>query len=167
MSDPSVTIPTMDERKEVETLVQEAYDPHALISVRRIDPYTRENTYPTYKATELEEVLNRINILEQRIGYQEKQIGQVIDNLTKDGWYSDSVDKEDVLRDLCDIFDHEAKQEVRITATINVELVYDIPLDEVDSFDSRYFLEDNLSIDSSNGDIIVESWNVEDSREDW
>lgn len=116
---------------------------------------------------ELQQANNRINLLEQRLAYQEKSIGQVLQNLTREGWYSDLVDKEEILRDLCEIFDHEPKQTVRITATVSVDVEYDIPLEEVDSFDAHYFLQDNLSIDSSHGDVIIQSWNVEDSQEEW
>ncbi len=139
------------------------YNPNGLIALRRIDENTKENTYPLYKAVDLEGILNRNNLLEQRIAYQEKQIGQVIDNLTIDGWYNPNVDKEDILRDLCEIFEHEAKQEVRMTATIQVEVTYNCPLNELEDFDAKYFLQDELSIDSYNGDIIVESFDVEDA----
>jgi molybdopterin/thiamine biosynthesis adenylyltransferase len=142
---------------------QSLYNPNGLIALRRIDKSTNENTYPLYKATQLEEILNRNNLLEQRIEHQEKQIGQVLNNLTKEGWYSNSIDKSEVLQDLCEIFDHEAKQEIRITAKVNVEIRYDVPLDEIDDFDAHYFLQDNLSIDSYNGDVIVDSFDVEDT----
>jgi hypothetical protein len=126
-----------------------------------IQPINEGNKVETYT------VNNNVDIYRTRLEAQEKQIGQVLQNLTREGWYSDSVDKEDVLRDLCEIFGYEAKQTVRITATLNIEIDYDIPLDEVDSFDSRYFLEDNVSIDSPHGDVVIQSWNVEDSEEEW
>lgn len=139
------------------------YNPNGLIALRRIDENTNENTYPLYKAVDLEGILNRNNLLEQRIAYQEKQIGQIIDNLTIDGWFNPNVEKEDILRDLCEILEHEAKQEVRMTATIQVEVTYNCPLNELEDFDAKYFLQDELSIDSYNGDIIVESFDVEDA----
>lgn len=139
------------------------YNPNGLIALRRIDENTKENTYPLYKAVDLEGILNRNNLLEQRIAYQEKQIGQIIDNLTIDGWYNPNVEKEDILRDLCEILEHEAKQEVRMTATIQVEVTYNCPLNELEDFDAKYFLQDELSIDSYNGDINVESFDVEDA----
>jgi hypothetical protein len=142
---------------------QSLYNPNGLIALRRIDENTNENTYPLYKAVDLEGILNRNNLLEQRIAYQEKQIGQIIDNLTIDGWFNPNVEKEDILRDLCEILEHEAKQEVRMTATIQVEVTYNCPLNELEDFDAKYFLQDELSIDSYNGDIIVESFDVEDA----
>jgi hypothetical protein len=47
-------------------------------------------------------------------------------------------------------------------ATITVDVEYDIPLDELEDFDARYFLSDNLSIDSWHGDVNVDSFDVTD-----
>jgi molybdopterin/thiamine biosynthesis adenylyltransferase len=120
-----------------------------------------------HKATELEETLDRIKNLEKLIEITQNQIGQVLGNMTAEGWYSSSTDKSEVLSDLCDIFDHEPKQEIRITGTMTFELRYDCPLDEVEDFDARYFAQDSLSLDSYNGNIIVESFDVEDADVDW
>ena len=78
-----------------------------------------------------------------------------------------NVDKEDILSQLCEILNHEPKQSVRITATVNVEVDYEIPLEEVEDFDARYFLQDNLSIDSWHGDVNVDSFDVTDVDVDY
>jgi len=131
----------LNERNEMETVTQELYNPHAFIAVRRINSETQENTFPLYKATDIETVLNRINLLEQRIEHQEKQIGQIIDNLTVDGWFSDSVDKEEVLRDLCVILDHEPKQTMNWTVTLTVSGSTEVDITEVNDFDIRAALK--------------------------
>ena len=152
----------------METVTQELYNPHAFIAVRRIDSETKENTFPLYKATDVEEVLNRVNLLEQRIAHNEKQLGQIIDNLTIEGWYSDSVDKSEVLRDLCTIVDHTPQQEMSWTVTLTVSGTTMVNLEEVEDFDIRYHLGDNLSVDSNDFDTNVESWDIDlvDSQ-DW
>lgn len=151
----------------MEHVTQDAYNPHAFITVRRIQPESNDNMYQMYKATEIEEVLNRVNLLEQRIEHQEKKIGQVIDNLTLEGWYSDSVDKDEVLRDLCTIFDHNPQQEMSWTATLTVSGTTLVNLDEVNDFDIRYHIGDNLSVDSNDFQTNVDSWDVDyiDSQE--
>jgi hypothetical protein len=153
----------------MENVTTEMYNPHALITVRKIAE--GESVYQLYKVTELEEVLNdasiRINQLASRLESQEKQLGQILDNMTADGWYNPNYEKSEVLSDLCDILGYEPKQTVRITGTISIELDYDIPLDEVEDFDAHYFLQDNLTVDCFNGDTVVESWNVEDHSVDW
>ncbi len=153
----------------METNMAETYNPNLLVTYKSIK--NGEATYPTLKVVQLETLIAenefRSNQLSNRLQAQEKQIGLILNNLTADGWYSDSTDKAEVLSDLCDILGHEPKQTVRITGTISFEIDYDIPLDEVEDFDSHYFLQDNLSLDSYNGDVIVESWTVEDSDVNW
>jgi hypothetical protein len=152
----------------METVSQELYNPHAFIAVRRIDSTTNENTFPLYKATDVENVLNKMNLIEQRIESQEKQMGQVLNNLTADGWYSDSVDKEDVLRDLCEILGYEPKQELEWSITVTIAGRTEVDLAEVSDFDIRYHLQDELSIDTNDFNTVVESWDISDvDSQDW
>ena len=152
----------------METVTQELYNPHAFIAVRRIDSTTQENTYPIYKATDIEEVLNRINLLEQHLENSNKQLGQIIDNLTTDGWYSETVDKADVLKDICEIVDHTPTQTMNWTITVTVSGTTEVNLDEANDFDIRYHLADNLSVDSNDFTTDVDSWDIDyvDSQ-DW
>jgi hypothetical protein len=137
------------------------YNPNLLVTYKDI---TDGNvSYPTIKVNDLEWKLENIKNLHRRIEKQEKQIGQVIDNLTVEGWYSPNVDKEEILRDICEIFEHEAKQEISITATVQVSITYNCPIEDVEDFDAKYFLQDELTIDAYNGDIVVESFDVEDA----
>jgi hypothetical protein len=70
-----------------------------------------------------------------------------------------------VLSDLCNILGHEPKQTIRITATVEVEVDYDCPLEEVEDFDAGDFLQDVLTIDTYHGDAIIYSYNVDSA--DW
>ena len=63
--------------------------------------------------------------------------------------------------------DHEPKQEITITGTLTFELRYDCPLDEVEDFDAREFAQDTLTLDAYNGDVIVNSFDVEDADVEW
>jgi hypothetical protein len=159
----------INERNEMETNMAETYNPNLLVTYKSIN--NGEATYPTIKVVQLETLIAesqyRVNQLSSRLQAQEKQIGLILNKLTADEWYSTNVDKSEVLSDLCDILGHEPKQTVRLTGTIVFEVDYDIPLDEVENFDSHYFLQDNLTLDSFNGDVIVESWTVEDSDVNW
>jgi hypothetical protein len=156
----------------METVTNDMYNPHSLVTLKKIiNTESGDVQFELYKVTELESVLDemtrRNNLISQRIEAQEKQIGQIIDNLTAQGWYNPNYEKSEVLSDLCDILGHEPKQEIRITATVQVEVVYDCPLDEVEDFDARYFLQDVLTVDAYNGDVIVESFDVEDADVNW
>lgn len=150
---------------ETTTEVPTTYDANVLVTYKDITDGVV--TYPTLKVNELEYKLDNIKYLYRRIEKQEKQIGQVIDNLTVEGWYNPNVDKEDILKDLCEIFEHEAKQEIRMTATVQVSVTYNCPIEDVEDFDAKYFLQDELTVDAYNGDIIIESFDVEDADVDY
>jgi hypothetical protein len=143
----------------------DTYNPNLLVTYKDIN--NGEATYPTIKVNDLEWKLERAKRTVEDLQRHTNTINQITSNLTANGWYNPNVDKEDILSQLCEILNHEPKQSVRITATVNVEVDYEIPLEEVEDFDARYFLQDNLSIDSWHGDVTVESFDVEDADVDW
>ncbi len=160
------TIHPNNERKEMETnTVPETYNPNLLVTYKSITD--GEVTYPTIKVTSLEYQLDQVKYTEKTLMQNVSLINQITSNLTADGWYNPNTDKEDILRDLCEILGHEPKQTIRITAQISVEAEYEIPLEEVENFDAKYFLQDNLTIDSYNGDLTVDTFDVEDADVDW
>ena len=167
MSYISATIQPINERKEMEetTTAPYSYDANALVTYKVIN--NGEVSYPTLKVNELEIHLDSYRRLQDQLRISNGQISQILDNLDANGWYNPNTDKEDILRDLCEILGHEPKQTVRITATVNVEVDYDIPLEDVEDFDAKYFLQDNLTIDSWHGDVVVDTFDVEDADVNW
>lgn len=166
MSYISATIQPINERKEMETTTAPySYDANTLVTYKSIN--NGEVTYPTLKVNELEIHLDSYRRLQDQLRISNGQISQILDNLDANGWYNPNTDKEDILSTLCEILGHEPKQTVRITGTISFEVDYDIPLEDVEDFDAHYFLQDTLTLDAYNGDVVVESWTVEDSDVDW
>ena len=163
------TIQPTNERNEMDIVTMNEYYPSQSVVLKQLDG--EDMKFQAYKVTELETVIHdykqRISSLTARLESQEKQIGLILDKLTADEWYSSSTDKAEVLSDLCEILKHEPKQTIMITAQVNVEVSYDIPLDEVEDFDAKYFLQDNLTIDSWHGDVMIESYDVEDADVNW
>ena len=137
------------------------YNANTLVTYKSIN--NGEVTYPVIKVNDLEYKLDSLVRLEKQLTISNGQLSRILDNLTVEGWYNPNTDKEDILRDLCEILGHEAKQDITITATVQVEVTYACPLDEVEDFDAQYFLQDNLTIDSYNGDTVVESFDVQDA----
>jgi len=173
VSEEDATIQPTNERNKMETVTLDMYNPHSLVTLKKIiNTESGDAQFELYKVTELEGVLDELrrrdNLISQRIEHQEKKIGQIIDNLTIEGWYSESVDKDEVLRDLCTILDHNPQQEMSWTITLTVSGTTMVNLEEVEDFDIRYHLGDNLSVDSNDFDTNVESWDVDlvDSQ-DW
>ena len=157
----------------METVTLDMYNPHALVTLKKIiNTESGDAQFELYKTTELEGVLNdyrsRENYLSQHLESSNKQLGQIIENLSAEGWYSDSVDKEDVLRDLCSILDHNPQQEMSWSATITISGTTLVNLDEVNDFDIRYHLNDELSIDSNDFNTKVDSWDIDDvDSQEW
>ena len=157
------TIPPMNERNNMETTteVPMTYDANVLVTYK--DIIDGVPTYPTIKVNDLEWKLDSSKRIEKQLEISNGQIRQILDNMTAEGWYNPNYDKSEVLNDLCEILGHEPKQEIRITGSITFDIRYDCPLDEIEDFDARYFLQDNLTVDSYHGDVIVESFDVEDA----
>lgn len=162
------TIPPMNERNNMETTteVPMTYDANVLVTYK--DIINGVPTYPTIKVNDLEWKLERIKSLENQLSNSNSQIGKIIDNLTVEGWYNPNTDKDEVLRDLCEILGHTPQAEMSWTATLTVSGTTLVNLDEVEDFDIRYHIGDNLSVDSNDYDTKVDSWDVDyiDSQ-DW
>ena len=162
VSQEPATITPTSEREQMDTnTVPQSYDANTLVTYKSIN--NGEVTYPTLKVNELEYHLDSYRRLQDQLAISNGQIRKILDNLSADGWYNPNYEKLEVLNDLCEILGHEPKQTVTITATVNVEVSYDIPLEEVEDFDARYFLQDNLTVDSWHGDVVIESFDVEDA----
>ena len=161
------TIPPMNERNNMETTteVPMTYDANVLVTYK--DIIDGVATYPTIKVNDLEWKLDRIKSLENQLSNSNSQIGKIIDNLTVEGWYNPNTDKDEVLRDLCEILGHTPQAEMSWTATLTVSGTTLVNLDEVEDFDIRYHIGDNLSVDSNDYDTKVDSWDVDyvDSQE--
>ena len=162
------TIPPMNERNNMETTteVPMTYDANVLVTYKDITDGVA--TYPTIKVNDLEWKLERIKGLERQLSLSNSQIGKIIDNLTVEGWYNPNTDKDEVLRDLCEILGHTPQQEMSWSITLTVSGTTMVNLEDVEDFDIRYHLGDNLSVDSNDFDTNVDSWDVDcvDSQ-DW
>ena len=162
------TIPPMNERNNMETTteVPTTYDANVLVTYK--DIINGVPTYPTIKVNDLEWKLERIKSLENQLSNSNSQIGKIIDNLTVDGWYNPNIDKDEVLRDICEILGHTPQAEMSWSVTVSVSGTTMVNLDEVEDFDIRYHLNDNLSVDSNDFDTKVDSWDIYDvDSQDW
>lgn len=138
------------------------YTPSSRITLRSTDYTTGAHTDTSYSTFDLEEIIRKNNLLEQRINSHEKMVSQIKQNLTYAGWYMSSVDKEDILADLCSIVGHEPVATLRFSATFTVEGSVDVPLSEVDEYDLRYDLNDDITLDSHNGNMEIDSYYVDE-----
>jgi hypothetical protein len=122
----------------------------------------------TLNRADISEMFRKAQYRDEWLERSQGTIRQIIDNLTTDSWYSDTVDKAEVLRDLCTILDHTPQQEMSWTVTLTVSGTTLVNLEDVEDFDIRYELSDNLSVDSNDFNTNVDSWDIDlvDSQ-DW
>jgi hypothetical protein len=159
------TIQPTNEREQMETTPMN-YDANVLVTYKDITDGVA--TYPTLKVNDLEYRLDRIKRLEEQLSISNSQLGKIIDNLTMDGWYNPNYEKEQILKDICEIVGHTPTQTLNWSITLTVAGSTEVNLDEVEDFDVRYFLADNLSVDSNDFTTEVDSWDIDyvDSQ-DW
>ena len=134
------------------------YNPNQLVTYKVIDGDSV--TYPTDKVTTLEYTLDQSRRTLAAKNELQSKINRIIDNMTLEYWYNPNTDKETVLQDLCDILEHEPKQSIVISATIDIEIEVDLPLQEVEDFDTDDYVAENLSIDCYSGDGQILNWDV-------
>lgn len=151
--------PTNEKEKEMQDI---QYDVNATMLVRTTDYTTGVTTDVPVTPLDVETMRRKINNLETRLASHEKMITQIKENLTYAGWYMSSVDKEDVLADLCSIVGHEPIAVLRFSATITVEGSVEVPLSEAEDYDLRYDLQDDLTVESNNFNLGINSYYVED-----
>jgi hypothetical protein len=151
--------PTNEKEKEMQDT---RYDVNATMLVRTTDYTTGVTTDVPVTPLDVETMQRKINNLETRLTYHEKMITQIKENLTYAGWYMSSVDKEDVLADLCSIIGHEPIAVLRFSANITVEGSVEVPLSEAEDYDLRYDLQDDLTVESNNFNLGINSYYVED-----
>jgi hypothetical protein len=118
--------------------------------------------------TELKNKLSASENLVERyrdmVSSANSQLGKIIDNLTEDYWYSSSVDKSEILTELCDILEHNPVKEISFTATISFNGRLEIPLDEAEDFDLTAVLEDAY-VDINNGNVVIDGYELYDAEE--
>ena len=160
-------IPTNKKEEQImeTTTAPEYYNPNQIISYKSIEGDT--TFYPVVQITDLEYQIHnsrqRIANLENILSNYSSQLNQITDQLSRDGWYDDSIDKDDVLTNLCEIIDYEPKKEISFTATITVTGRMDVRIGE-DVSDLLDGIE--FSLDTYNGDVIIDNYETYSIEED-
>ena len=159
-------IPTNEKEQQMENTITKLANDYQ-VEALEFKPTGETVTHFLTKA-DINEMFRKRQFLESFLASAERKLAQIQDNLTAQGWYSDSAEKEDILSDLCSILLYEPKQTLVWSATVTVEGTTDVPLNEINDFDLRYFLNDELSVDTNHGDTIINAHYVNDiDSEDW
>jgi hypothetical protein len=139
------------------------YNPNQLVTYKKIHGYS-DPEIVTEKVTSLEWDLHNGRQASKHNAVLQDKINNVRDYIGER--FADSDDQE-ALTEIAEFLDISLTKTVTISATIQVDVEVELPLDEVNDFDAHYFLQDELCIDSNNGNVSVDSWTVENTDVDW
>jgi hypothetical protein len=139
------------------------YNSNLLVTYKKIHGYS-EAEYVTDKVTTIEWDLHNGRQSQKTVQALQSKIDSVSSYIKEN--FADSSDQES-LTEIAEMLDISLTQTVTISATIQVDVEVELPLDEVNDFDAHYFLQDELCIDSNNGNVSIESWTVDNTDVNW
>ena len=148
---------------DTETQAPEHYNPNQLVTYKSIN--SDGTTYPTEKVNQIEYALHIAREDRTRMNDLQSTINRIIDNLTDDYWYNPNTEKDEVLRELCEILNHNPVKTISFTAEMHFSGTIEIPLSEYEDFD----LDDILGeayVDINNGNVSVDNYELYDAREE-
>lgn len=172
VQDATINTPTKEseQMEETTTIGSDAfhspaveYNPNMLVTYKRIHGYS-DPEYTTDKVASLEWDLHNGRQAQKHNAVLQDKINLVRDYIQEA--YADSEDQES-LTEIANYLDIQLTKTVTIRATIDVDIEVELELDEVSDFDAHYFLQDELCIDSNNGNVSVDSWTVSNTDVDW
>jgi hypothetical protein len=139
------------------------YNSNLLVTYKKIHGYS-EAEYVTDKVTTIEWDLHNGRQSQKTVQALQSKIDSVSSYIKEN--FADSSDQES-LTEIAEMLDISLTQTVTISAQIQVDIEVELPLDEVNDFDAHYFLQDELCIDSNNGNVSIDSWTVENTDVNW
>lgn len=168
VQDATLNTPTKESEQMLDNLeatidLGHDYNPNQLVTYKKIHGYS-DPEIVTEKVTSLEWELHNGRQASKHNAVLQDKINSVRDYIGER--FADSDDQE-ALTDIAEFLDISLTKTVTISATLQVDIEVELALDEVSDFDAHYFLQDELSVDSSNGNVSIDSWTVENTDVDW
>jgi hypothetical protein len=161
------TIPPINPTKE-ETMndtplaLVEKYNPTNTIVVKVAENY--ENKYVELNTYDVATLHNDNKYLLDTRALLQSRVNRIIDNLTEDFFFSDSMDKDEVLAEICEILDISPTKTIEFSGTMSFSGSIDVPLNEVEGFDLESAIGD-IYVDIRDGNVEIsdyELYNVEE-----
>lgn len=173
VEDATINIPTNESEQMLDNLeatidlgeesTSIAYNPDQLVTYKIIHGYS-DPEFATDKVRNLEWELHNARQASKHNAVLQDKINNVRDYISEH--FGDSEDQE-ALTEIAEFLDISLTKTVTISATLQVDIEVELALDEVADFDAHYFLQDELSVDSNNGNVSIESWTVDNTDVDW
>lgn len=145
----------------METTVSPAveYNPDLLVTYKVISNYS-DPEYATDKVRNIEWDLHNARTNSKAVNSIQNRIGLVSDIITEA--YADSLDQE-TLQAIAEALEIPLTKEISWEATLHVSGTMQVSLLEDNDFESE--LNDNLFVDSQNGDIQIDNYEVANVQE--
>ena len=154
------TTTTEEEKMETETTPTVAYNPDMLVTYKVLKGYT-DPEFTTDKVRNIEYELHNARQNSKVALQLQNKIDSVKSIIINS--FPDSED-QDTLTEIAEALDIELTKEIQWSATISVSGVMQVPLGS-DDFETE--LADNLFVDSQNGDIEINDYDVYDVSESY
>lgn len=107
---------------------------------------------------------NTITHLQDQLTASRSILAKVINNLTEDYFFSDSMDKDEILAELCEILNVSPTKTFYFNGTMSFSGSLDVPLNELEDFDLTQALEDAY-VGINNGDVVIDTYDLETVEE--
>jgi hypothetical protein len=145
-----------------------SYNPNLLVTYKAIpETYAAPEspTFMTDKVTDIEWSLHQARKDRKTVDENFKQLLALEELLIE--LHNPNYDKSEVLQQITEFFGWELKKTVTVSGTISFEVEMSVPLTELEDFDAHYILGDELSLDSNNSDIDINTWTIDSADVNW
>ncbi len=155
-----------NERNTMEqtTTVPETYNPNLLVTYKKIAGTFAAPEAPEFitdKVVDIEWALDGARRSEDRANKLNSKIEEIKSFMTDEGWYNPNTEASEILSELERILDFNPVKQIEFTGTIRFSGTIEVPLNESEDFDLFYHLQDNLTLDSYDGNTSIDSYEVE------
>ena len=157
------------ETATVDTSSQESmsanYNNYANMIVK--DTTETEMKYKSVTPYDVNVLMTDNHYYKQRLEKFTSKFNLIEENMTEDGWYNPNTEKSEVLADLCEILGITPSKTINFSGTMSFSGTIEVPFDELEDFDLRYLLQDEVYLTSNHGDLEIDSYEVESVSEDY
>ena len=166
---PTTTEEEQMETATVDTSSQESmsanYNNYANMIVK--DTTETEMKYKSVTPYDVNVLMTDNHYYKQRLEKFTSKFNLIEENMTEDGWYNPNTEKSEVLADLCEILGITPSKTINFSGTMSFSGTIEVPFDELEDFDLRYLLQDEVYLTSNHGDLEIDSYEVESVSEDY
>lgn len=157
------------ETATVDTSSQESMAQNYTTSANMIvkDTTSGEIKYKSVTPYDVNVLFTDSHYCKQRLEKFIDKFNKIEENLTEDGWFNPNYDKSEVLNELCEILGVTPSKTINFAGTMSFEGSIEVPLDELEDFDLKYLLQDEVYLTSNHGDLEINSYEIESVSEDY